>query len=214
MQTASTVEAGRWRAGGQLSAAAFCGSLAAGAAGVLGCTEYPDGIPLPEARLDARHGVAAGTDVGLSLQVAGQLQAVERPLQLGLTADAKREVLRVPAGQGLAHVVSVGGLLGGGVAGRVGLAPWLQVEGGVPVFYGLQGEHLELVAGLSYSARLLVPQVGAPVSTPVVSQRVGAVLGLYGRAPAGWAVQGGYLVNPARPGAGALQLQLGWFFDL
>ena len=44
--------------------------------------------------------------------------------------------------------------------------------------------------------------------------RTGFTLGLFHRAPAGFAVQLGYTTDPARFSQGTIQLQFGLFFDL
>jgi hypothetical protein len=210
MQTASVVDRGRLRVGGQLSAAGFCGDLPGGVLGLTRCTDYPDGIPLPELRGSVRAGVARGFDVGLSGQVQGQLFAPERPLQLGLTVDLKGELLRLET-SGPTHVVSVGLLGGAALAGRFGLDPWASTEWAVPLFYGLQFQHWEVVASVLAGQRhLQSPNVSPSTDT----SRVGFTLGLFHRQPAGFAVQLGYLADPARFTSGALQLQVGLFFDV
>lgn len=210
LQTASAVDRGRFRVGGQLSAAGFCGELPGGVLGLTRCTDYPDGVPLPELRVDTRYGLGHGFDVGASLQAQGQLFAPERPFQLGLTADLKGELLRIPT-SGPTHLVSLGLLGGAALAGRVGLPSWAHVEWGVPLFYGLQFKHWELVLGVSASQRFTQSPNVSP-STHTV--RTGFTLGLFKRDPAGFAVQLGYLTDPARFSSGALQLQLGLFFDV
>ncbi|MBE2250772.1 MAG: hypothetical protein IAE78_14645 [Myxococcus sp.] len=215
MQTASVVEQGRLRVGGQLSAAAFCGDVSQGPIlGLTRCTEYPDGIPLPEVRANARYGLGSRFDVGLSAQAQGQVLAPERVFQFGLTTDLKGELLRLDQGR-VTHVVSTGLLGGAALSGRFGLPLWAQLEWGVPVFYGLQLARWELVLGLSLSQRVLVSRVGLePVLPAVPSVRAGVSLGVFRRDPASWALQLSYLVDPARASTGALQLQFGWFFDL
>lgn len=210
MQTASVVDPGHLRLGGQLSAAGFCGSIPGGVLGMTSCTEYPDGIPLPELRLNGRYGFARAFDVGLSMQGQGQLIAPERSFQLGLTADVKGELLRIPT-SGPTHLVSVGLLGGAAVAGRLSLPLWTQVEWGVPLFYGLQFEHLELVASATLSQRF----VHSPTVSPSTdTARVGFSLGIFKRNPAGIGVQLGYLTDPTRFSNGAIQLQVGLFFDV
>jgi hypothetical protein len=209
MQTASVVDPGHFRVGGQLSGAGLCGDFAAGLLGFLGrCTDYPDGVPLPELRLDGRYGFTSGFDVGLSLQALGQLFAPSRPFQGGLTGDVKLQLARVTVGE-VTHLVSVGFLVGGALAGRDGLPLWTQVEFGVPAFYGLQLEHWELVAGVQVTQRL---GFGPNGYTPRVN--VGFSLGAFRRDPAGIGLQLAYLTDPSRFSDGALQLQVGYFFDL
>ncbi|MCU0699443.1 MAG: hypothetical protein MUC96_23300 [Myxococcaceae bacterium] len=214
MQTASVVERGRFRAGGSLSAAGYCGDPSGGLLlGMTRCTEYPDGIPLPELRANARYGLGAGFDVGLSAQAQGQLIAPERIFQFGLTADVKGELLRIPT-DGPTHIVSTGLLGGAALSGRFGLPLWAQLEWGVPLFYGLQFSRWEVVVGASVSQRLLLPRFATSSLPPVDSVRAGLTLGLFRRNPASWALQLSYLSDPARFSTGTIQLQFGWFFDL
>jgi hypothetical protein len=210
MQTASAVDRGRFRVGAQGSGAAFCGDVGGGVLGLTRCTDYPDGIPLPEIRVNTRYGLGRGFDVGGSVQAQGQLFAPERPFQLGLTLDVKGELLRVPT-KGPTHILSVGLLGGGALAGRLGLPLWAQLEWGVPLLYGLQLEQWELVAGVNLSQRYLQSPGLSPSTTTV---RTGFTLGLFKRAPAGFALQLGYLTDPARFSSGSIQLQVGVFFDV
>jgi hypothetical protein len=210
MQTASAVDRGRFRVGGQLSASGFCGDLPGGVLGLTRCTDYPDGVPLPELRGNARYGLGRGFDVGASLQVLGQLFAPERPFQLGLTLDVKGELLRLPT-RGPTHVLSVGLLGAGAASGRLGLGLWSQLEWAVPLFYGLQFAHWELVASVSAGQRHLQSPNVSPSRDEV---RTGFTLGLFHRDPAGFAVQLGYLTDPARFSSGTIQLQVGVFWDL
>lgn len=210
MQTASAVDRGRVRVGGQLSTSLFCGSIAGGGLGVTKCTDYPDGVPLPELRANARYGLGHGFDVGASLQAEGTLFAPERPFQFGLTADLKGELLRIPT-RGPTHLVSVGLLGGTAISGRLGLPLWPQLEWGVPLFYGLQFEHWEVVVSATASQRF----VKSPNLTPDThSVRTGFTLGLFHRQPAGFAIQLGYATDPAQFSHGTFQLQVGLFFDL
>jgi hypothetical protein len=211
MQTASTVEDGAWRVGAQLSAAAYCGSFVDGP---LVCSEYPDGAPLPELRLNARRGLPRGSDLGLSVQVLGQVQAPTRPVQVGLTLEGKHELLSGALGQGR-QVLSVGLLLGGAVAGRPALRPYLEVEWGLALLYGIQTARFEWMAGAAISDRAAFNEVGGHPALPKLrTERLGFTLGVLRRAPAGWGVQLGYLGDPHRFGAGAIQIQYGVFWDL
>jgi hypothetical protein len=211
MQTASVVPTGQIRVGGQLSTAGFCGELAVGVLGLTRCTEYPDGIPLPELRGGARLGVAPGVDVGGSIQLASQVLAVDRSLQLGFTADVKAQIIRVSSGP-LTHVVSAG-LLGGAASSfRFGLSPWWQAELGVPLFYGIQLSDVELVAAVTMSQRITVQ--ASEVLPPTSTTRLGLSLGVYRRNPTSWGLQLNYLTDPSRFAGGAIQLQFGWFWDI
>lgn len=211
MQTASSVDDGTWRVGAQLSTAAYCGSFVEGP---LVCSEYPDGVPIPELRVNGRRGLPHGTDIGLSFQLLGQALAPSRPIQLGLTLDGKRELLSAPLGSAR-QVLSVGLLLGGSVAGRPTLRPFLQAEWGLHLLYGVQTARFEWVVGAAFSQRNVFNEVGGrPAVREVFSQRVGFTVGLFRRAPAGWALQLGYLADPARFAEGAIQLQYGVFWDL
>jgi hypothetical protein len=211
MQTASVVPFESWRLGGQLGAAAFC-SLD----DVTRCHDYPDGVPAPELRLDARRGMGNALDLGASLQVQAALLSAERPIQLGLALDARRELGAWPAANGEgAHVVSAGLQVGGAVAGRLTLAPWLQAELAVPVHYGYRTARHEWVIGISGSTRALFPAVGSGRDLPLVhTWRMGASAGVFRRTQNGWALQLGFLTQPSRPSTGALLLQVGWFWDV
>jgi hypothetical protein len=214
MQTASVVGRGALRVGGALSASAYCGRLSDGVLlGLARCTEYPDGIPLPELRVNGRVGLGDGVDVGASVQGLLQLLAPERAGQVGATIDVKGELLRVE-GHGVNHIVSMGLLGGGAVAGRFGLPAWAQLEWGVPVFYGLQLDRWEFVLGASVSQRQLVS--GFAFARPLTfdSTRVGFTLGVFRRGPSAWAAQLGYLTDPARFTTGSTQVQFGWFWDV
>lgn len=215
MQTASVVDKGRLRVGGQLGTTAYCGDPAGGLLlGLSRCTEYPDGVPLPELRANARYGLGSRFDVGLSAQAQTQIIAPERIFQFGLTADVKGELLRIDT-SGPTHVVSTGLLGGAALAGRFGIPLWGQLEWGVPVFYGLQLGRWEFVVGASLSQRLLAPRLGGtPAQLPFDTVRLGLSLGVFRRDPASWAIQFNYLTDPARFTNGSLQLQFGWFFDL
>ena len=211
MQTASVVDLHTFRIGGQVSTAGFCGDPAGGGVGLLRCTEYPDGIPLPELRANGRVGIARGADVGVSVLGQGQLFAPERPFTLGLTLDAKKELLRIPMVNGPTHIFSAGLLFGANTAFRSGLQAWGQVDWGVPLFYGLQFERLEVVLGATVSRR----EVDGPTPSPDLTlPRVTFSLGLFRRAPAGLAVQLSYVTDPARFLRGAVQLQVGVFWDV
>jgi hypothetical protein len=214
MQTASVVSEGTWRASGQLSATAFCGVASQGIVGLSQCTEYPDGIPLPEVRANVRRGLGHQFDVGTSLQVQGQVLAPERPLQVGLSVEGKRELFRHSTASGQAHVISVGALLGGAVAGRLTLAPYAQLEWSIPALYGFQFGQFEAVGLLAFSQRFTFARIGADTATPgLPSYRFQIAAGLYRREPAGWGLQLGYLTDVQRFLTGSIQLQFGWFFD-
>lgn len=210
MQTASVVDRGRLRVGGQLSTSVFCGDLPSGGLGVTECTEYPDGIPIPELRASGRYGLGQGFDVGASLHGNGAVFAPERAFQLGVSADLKGELLRIPT-RGPTHVISMGALLGTAISGRFGLPLWPQVEWALPLFYGLQFQHWELVLSASAGHRFTQSPNISP-STDTV--RVGFTAGLFHRQPAGFALQLGYATDPARFSYGTIQLQVGVFFDL
>jgi hypothetical protein len=205
MQTASVVDPGALRVGGSASAG-YCDF----GPPTFPCNIFPDGIPLPALRVDGRRGVGHRSDVGASLQLQGMLLAPERPVQLGVTVDGKRELARRGA-----HLLSGGLLLGGGVAGRLGLAPWLQTEVGVPLFYGLQTTRHEYVASVWAAYRALFPSVGGAQHLATVnSVRYGVALGAFRRAPAGWGFQVGYDTDSDPFAGGALQARFGWFWDL
>ncbi len=209
MQTASVVDVGVLRVGGQVAFAGFCGDLPTGVLGLTRCTEYPDGLPLPEVRVDARRGLLRRLDVGASLQLAPQLLASERAMQAGLTLDGKAELLHLERGP-VTHIVSLGLLGGAAIAGRFGLRPSAQVEGGVPLFYGLQLAGFEVVLSAAWSVRGFF--FGNGVTLPALSQRLELRVGLF-RRPTSWGLQLGYLTDPANFTSGAPQVQFSWMWD-
>jgi hypothetical protein len=145
-------------------------------------------------------------DLGVSLAGQGTLFAPEKAVQLGATVDVKREL--VHAGR---HVVSLGLLGGARVAGRFGLPLTTTVEWAVPLLYGVQFEHVELVLGVAAVDRFVTePTPTGAFHTP----RINFTLGLFKVNPAGVAFQVGWLVHPLDVRAGALQLQLGLLFDV
>ncbi len=209
MQTASVVERGRVRVGGQVSASMYCGAIGEGALGISSCNDFPDGVPIPELRANARVGLGQSFDLGVSLQGHGMVLSVERAFQLGLTVDLKGELLHLTT-SGPTHILSVGLLGGAAFAGRFGLPLWPQVEWAVPIFYGLQFTQWELVLSANASHRFSF----SPNVTPSLdSVRTGFSIGLFHREPAGFAVQVGYSTDPASFRYGSFQLQVGLFFD-
>lgn len=211
MQTASVVAPQTFRLGGQLTAAGFCGNAGEGGLGVLRCADFPDGVPTPELRASGRAGIAKGFDLGLSVFGFGQLLAPERVATFGMTLDGKAEVLRIKASDDVSHVFSAGLLFGAATSFRTGLQGWGQLDWGVPLFYGLQLRHWEFVLGSTISTRNLD---AAPPSPDVMVPRLSFSLGLYQRAPAGIALQLAYFTDPRAFTLGALQLQVGLFWDL
>ncbi len=197
MQTASVVDDGTWRLGGQVSTAGYCGSFTGNP---LDCSEYPDGIPIPEVRLDARRGIQGGADLGLSVQIATQALSPERPLQLGLALEAKHELVSTEQ-----HVLSIDVLGAAAFAARPKLAATAQAEWALTLLYGRKTARFEFVVGASLSQRIAFK---GPIT-----ERIGFTLGMYRRAPAGWALQLGYVGQPSRFDVGAIQLQYGLFWD-
>lgn len=209
IQTASVVPEDSWRVGGQLSAAAVCSP-----GDLFSCHAPFDGIPLPEVQVGARRGLGAAADLGASLRLNGAVLAATRPLQIGLSLDGRRELLRRPSAEGRQHILSLGLQLSGAVAGRFGLSPQLQTELALPLHYGFQTPRFEWVVGASLSRRVTWAS-GADRVDPsaLFSWRTGASFGLFRRVAPLWAVQLGVLAEPIRPQAGALLLQLGWFWE-
>jgi hypothetical protein len=210
MQTASVVDPGHFRVGGQLSFAAFCGDIPQGVVGLTRCVEFPDGIPLPELRANGRYGITKRLDVGVSVQGQGQVVAPNRVFQLGVTADIKGELFRVPT-SGPTHLMSAGFLTGAAAAGRLSIPLSSQFEWGLPIFYGLQFKSIELVANVTPAFRHGVNGVTRVPSNDV---RLGFSLGVFRRNPAGLGIQLSYLTDPLRFSSGAIQLQLGFVFDV
>jgi hypothetical protein len=130
-------------------------------------------------------------------------------MQGGLTLDGKAELLHLDRGP-VTHILSLGLLGGSAIAGRFGLRPSAQVEGGVPLFYGLQLSGFEVVVGVAWSVRGFF--FGNGVTQPALSQRLELRLGLF-RRPTSWGLQLGYLTDPAHFTEGAPQVQFSWLWD-
>ncbi|MBL8911021.1 MAG: hypothetical protein JNM17_10000 [Archangium sp.] len=210
MQTASVVAPNALRVGGQLGTAGFCGNPGDGAGGIFSCTDYPDGVPLPELRANGRYGLGRSMDVGVSLQGQGTLFAPQKTLTLGTTIDVKREFIRARTGS-VEHIFSIALLGAGHVAGRFGLPLTTTLELAAPLFYGVQFEKLEVVLGAAVVDRFVTePGATGSFHTP----RINLTLGVFKRNPAGVAFQIGWLVHPLDVTAGALQVQFGLFFDV
>ncbi len=216
LQTASTVPRGTWRTGGQIAVSPWC-SVSRDVANQ--CAYLPEGLPLPELRLQGRTGVAEGTDVGASLLASAQLapDPASTPLvRTGLYVDGKRELLSRELGDGRRQVLSIApgvGLALTPVAPRWAMSPDLDVA--LPVFFGHQSQGWEWVVGAQVQERVRWRLTEADPERQVQARtEVGLSVGAFRRNPAGVAYQLGYVAPVDRLGGGRLTFVFGWVFDL
>lgn len=152
LQTASTVDPGAWRIGGQLSASPYCSLTGSPLAR---CAALPQGFPLPELRASGRYGFSPRWDAGLSVHGAG---VIPRGFQLGLLADLKRELWQHTSAEGRRHVVAAS--IGADVTGVFTRAftdesaSTAQLSIPVAGWYGYQLQRWELFASPAFVERL------------------------------------------------------------
>ena len=215
-QTASTVERGTWRLGGQISASPWC-STKLEIPGPGSCEQFPRGLlpSLPELRLSGRTGLVSHVDAGLSLHGAGVLQ---RGIRVGALADAKAELWSAPTPWGR-QIVSAGVGLGlareesslGG-SGRM-ITP--QLEAVVPAFYGYQTGHWELVASGRFLERFTFLDVTGDGRAEVLKEAwLGFVLGAYTRAQTRVGLSLEYAAPTRALQTGSFTASVGVLFDL
>jgi hypothetical protein len=212
LQTASTVETGTWRLGGQISASPWC-SLTLDPAG--NCYMLPDNVPIGELRLAARTGLVPRVDAGLSIHGSG---VVARSFRIGGLMDAKVELWSVPARSGR-HLIAAGAGIGAAREGWISsqgvtqFTPELELV--VPVFYGYQSEKVELVASPRYFERFSYIDITGDGRRESLEERwVGLSLSAYARGPRGWALALEYAAPTAGLHRGALTASGGLFFDI
>ncbi len=154
LQTASTVRPGAYRLSAQASATGWCGLDFP--PGPQSCASIPSGVPLPELRLQARYGVSPSWDVGLGLH---STVVVPSGAQVGMAAEAKAVVLRLPGEDGAVHLFSVGPSLGythraRGLFGEVEGGDQSNVEVVAPLYYGYQTASAEWVVSPRFVERV------------------------------------------------------------
>ncbi len=149
-QTATTLPAGAYRLGAQLSATPWCGFAVPPSQA--SCASWPRGPPTPELRLNARYGVTDGFDLGASFHGAAVLG---RSYRLGLYVDGKAELWSRELGEGRRQVLSIAPGLGYHSeevpTSITGLA---ELNVALPLLFGHRGELLEWVFGAGAIERL------------------------------------------------------------
>ena len=216
LQTATTVPRGTWRVGAQVAVSPWC-SLSRDVANQ--CAYLPEGLPLPELRLQGRTGVAEGTDVGASLLASAQLApdpGSTPVVRTGLYVDGKRELLSRELGDGRRQVLSVAPGVGFAltpVAPRWEVGPDLDVA--LPVFLGHQSQGWEWVVGAQVQERVRWRLGEADPERQVRARtEVGLSVGAFSRGSAKVAYQLGYVAPVDRLGGGRLTFVFGWVIDL
>lgn len=193
LQPASTVPAGTWRLGAQAQAAPWC-SISGDPANR--CAMLPDGTPLPEARLTARRGLDAVSDVGFAVPVSVHLGPREGFTQFGiragLQADYKRVLWRRSLGAGREQLLSVApgaGIFAVTHSPRNALAP--DVDLALPLLFGHQSKGHEWVLGLELAERLRLRMAEVDPSRRLqASTELGLFAAVFSRdgAHSGWQV--------------------------
>jgi hypothetical protein len=217
LQTASVVSRGGLRASGQVSLTPVCGWTRNWGQD---CDRPLEGVPLPELKLHARYGVANKTDLGFSLGAATLLPvepAPPRSVELALSVDAKRELLRTPLSD-MQFITSVGLLVGGllapGSAG-VGNRTTAGLNLALPIYFGLETKPVEWVLGVRLVERISFAELGAALPPPGKDGfHLGASFGFYTKGPKHFGVELSYETRAIRPGAGVLQLGIALLFDV
>ncbi|MHB8873130.1 MAG: hypothetical protein ACYC8T_05530 [Myxococcaceae bacterium] len=223
MQTASVVPKGGYRVGGSNTITGYCSvSLDPGKQ----CNAIPLGVPTPELRFGARHGIAQGLDLGASLQGEATLGRIESPLdnprgyQLGLFVDAKKELWSRPLGEGRRQLVSAALGLGytslqitsgsnsnNSLVGVVDLA--------LPVYFGHETRSMELVVGVKYVERFLFSYRRSDDRREMLADGdLGLSFGFFGRGRTRLGVEFGYQTGVARPWGGLFNISAGVTWDL
>ncbi len=213
MQTASVVAPGAYRLSGSATLSTWCSvsldpahNCNAGFAG---------GVPLPEARVGARHGLQGGFDLGSSLQAE---VSVGRGYQLGLYADAKKEVWERETPAGHRQLLSVAPGLGytayeitsGSSGSGVGV-----LDAALPVYFGHQSGNLEWVAGAKYIERFIFTDVDGDGRRELLPLGELAVsVGLFAGGATKFGVELAYQSGVDRPWGGLFNISAGVLWDV
>jgi hypothetical protein len=213
-QTASTVEPGTWRLGGQISASPWCSTTLRPDPG--SCEQFPRGFPLPvpELRLSGRTGLVPRADAGLSLYGTGVLQ---RGFRVGALGEAKLELWSASTPWGR-QLLSLGAGIGAAreqssVEGSRFVIPALDVLG--PVFYGYQIRSWELVASARFLQRFTFLDVTGDGRAEVLGDAwLGFAVGAYTRAPTRWAFSLEYSAPTRLLQRGSFTASVGVLFDI
>lgn len=216
LRTASAVEDDTWRLSGQLDLAPWCGfaqNLPER------CTDLPEGIPLPQLRLDARRGVRPGADLGASLQLATQLAPGSRfdgaGVRFGASGSWHQELVDWPLEGERRRVLALAPTLSAAArtsGARGELAPEFEVA--LPLYFGHQLEAFELVGRVGLGERLtLTPSAADPLERLTARTEVLLGFGAFKRQPTGPGFWAGYEASAARPLDGRFLLSFGWFMD-
>lgn len=222
MQTASVVPKGAYRVGGASTITGYCGvslmpfTLFAGNSRFLqDCNAVPRGVPLPELRLGARHGIADTFDLGASFQFEAM---VDRGYQAGLFVDGKKEVWSRPLGEGRRQILSVGPGVGYTTVQITSQTPSASVgvfDAALPVYFGHETDRFEWVVSVKYVERFLFSQrVDGSPREMLADGDFGLSVGMFGRGPTKFGMELGYQTGVGRPLGGMFNVTLGVTWDL
>lgn len=226
-QTASTVTPGVWRVGAQGAVSPACSIVdPLGFFRVLGstgrspferCMVSPRGIPTPELRAHARRGLSENMDLGFSLHGSTVLPV---GLQVGGTGDIRREVWSRPLGENRRQLLTLGPQLGLALiqftsSGTSNIAPELQSELVLPVYFGHQLEKVELVASPRFVERFnLVRNRSGTGTTLLDAGYLGLSLAALTRTPLQFAVGLDYFAPTGQLEGGLFTVTLGLAYDV
>lgn len=207
-QTASTVDPGGYRVGGQLTAAPYC---TLGGTPIESCQSAPS-APLPEVRLSGRYGLAPAWDLGLSLHA---VPAPASGFRGGAFLDGK--YLLWASGEGDTRaLLSLG--LGGGLSTGLPTAtrPSLtQVELALPLFAGWQTRSLEWVLSPRVVERLAFADVEGDGNRDLLPvTELGLSVALFTRTRPAFFAQVGYSAPTTALTRGPFSLAVGLTLDV
>jgi hypothetical protein len=215
-QTASTVRPGVYRLGGQTSVSPWCG---VGLDPVGNCAAFPRGLPVPEGRLNARHGLGERTDLGLSAHLSTVASYGRAPELLGsragLFVDAKHELWERPLGDDRRQLLSAG--LGLGVnaeqlfSNRVVTANGFDLA--LPLWFGHQTRALEWVVSPRFVERFSFVGTTTPREVRAFGW-FGLTAGFFTRSSTRLGVTLDYFAPTVLPTQGAFTLNLGLSWDV
>ncbi|MFL5321736.1 MAG: hypothetical protein ACJ790_18885 [Myxococcaceae bacterium] len=225
LQTASTVKPEVWRVGVQGSLTPACSvtdpteiyGVFSGKSGAFKhCMVAPRGVPTPELRLSARRGLTEASDLGFSVHGSTVLPV---GLLVGGTVDYKRELWSRPLGGDRRQLLSVGPEIGGAIeqlssTGTLATPPQLYADLVLPLYFGHQFEHVELVASPRFIERFTrIERASNGASELLDNGYVGLSLGAFRRDPLQFGIALDYFAPTGLLAEGTFTLTAGIAYD-
>lgn len=213
LQPASVVPRGTYRMTAQATVSPWCGL----SGNPLQCQWVPNAVPLPEARVGLRAGLAEGWEVdgdahvhGVTSLSFGSVGGVEWGGQLGL----KRELWSRALASERRQLVSAAPGVGFTVPGLTSTSSERQLELTLPVSLGHQTEHREWVVSPRLVERIVFSSLrgGEPSVVPVTE--VGLAVGMFDRRPPYLGLQLAYQAAIGLWARGLFTFSAGIGFDL